>query len=140
MRLLVCCVLAFAACTAHASQNAVGWVALRAPFAYDGDTIYATAAGLPPELAEISIRVRGVDTPEIRGHCAGEKAMAIEARDFVRAALGNGDTVSFANIEWDKYGGRILATVYVDGQDLSALIIDHGLGRAYDGGQRQSWC
>lgn len=115
------------------------WITIRAPYAYDGDTLYAIAAGFPPELAEISIRVRGIDAPEIRGKCVSEKAAAIEVRDYVRALVAAGE-IDVAEVEWDKYGGRVLATVLVDGRDLGELLIAHGLARPYDGGARQGWC
>jgi micrococcal nuclease len=61
------------------------------------------------------------------------------ARDYVRGLVRNG-TVQVEQIEWDKYGGRVLATVYVDGRDLAALLIAQDLARPYDGGKRQPWC
>jgi micrococcal nuclease len=117
-----------------------GWATLREPLVYDGDTLYVFVAALPPELSEMSIRVRGIDAPEIRGDCAAEKAKAIEARDYARSLVSNGHAVTFENFEHDKYGGRVLADVYVDGQDLATLLIAQGLARPYDGGKRQPWC
>ena len=53
---------------------------LRTDFpAYDGDTIKITMPGLPPEIAAISVRVAGIDAPEIKGKCDSERAKAIEA-------------------------------------------------------------
>ena len=43
-------------------------------YAYDGDTIYIRMPGLPNPIAEMSVRVAGIDTPEIRGACEVEKA------------------------------------------------------------------
>ena len=41
---------------------------------YDGDTITFTLPGLHPIIGEkISIRVNGIDTPEIKGKCDKEK-------------------------------------------------------------------
>ena len=37
---------------------------LRDTGAYDGDTLYITMPGLPDELARMTVRLRGVDTPE----------------------------------------------------------------------------
>lgn len=132
--------LALAACIAPPAPAADRWLVLRAPIAYDGDTIYVTAANVAPELAEMSVRIRGIDTPEIRGDCPAEKAMALEARDYVRNLLSNGYPVEFTGLAWDKYGGRILATVDVNGHDLGSMLIAEGLARPYDGGKRQSWC
>jgi len=41
---------------------------------YDGDTITFNLPGLHPIIGEkISIRVNGIDTPEIKGKCEKEK-------------------------------------------------------------------
>ena len=37
---------------------------LRGAGAYDGDTLYITMPGLPDELTRMTVRLRGVDTPE----------------------------------------------------------------------------
>lgn len=114
---------------------------LREPLAYDGDTLYALLpAAVPGEIREITIRVRGVDTAELRGACANEKWLAIAARDFVRERIMRASAVDFATPEWDKYGGRVLATVIIDGSDLAELLIVTGHARPYDGGRRESWC
>ena len=41
---------------------------------YDGDTIKVNIEGYPPIFGKaISIRIRGIDVPEIRGKCPIEK-------------------------------------------------------------------
>ena len=48
---------------------------------YDGDTFRATIDGWHPLIGErISIRVNGVDTPEMRGKCEQEKLLARKAK------------------------------------------------------------
>ena len=96
--------------------------------------------GLPPELSEMLIRVDGVDTPEIKGKCEAEKALAVQARDFVTQSLAEARSVSFCNPKWGKYGKRVVADVVVDGNLLSELLIEKGLGRPYDGSKREGWC
>lgn len=113
---------------------------LREPIAYDGDTLYIELPGLPVELRDVTIRVLGVDTPEIKGKCTIEKTLAVQARDFVRQILTEAETVAYRGIGWDKYGGRIDAVVLVNGTDLAKLIVEAGLGRPYDGGAREPWC
>ena len=39
----------------------------------------------------------------------------------------------------DKYG-RTLARVYLDGRDLSDMLIEAKLGRPYNGERRLTWC
>ena len=108
--------------------------------AYDGDTIYITMPGLPPELSEMLVRVAGVDTPEIRGKCETEKTRAIQARDFVVRSLAEARSVSFCNPKWGKYGKRVIAEVVLDGKSLAAILIKNELGRPYSGGRREGWC
>ena len=111
--------------------------------AYDGDTLYVTADVWPNMLWAGSVRVLGVDTPEIQGRCVQESTLAIEAREYVRDLLTD-KNVLLTNVENDKYGGRVLAHVFVQAegsqQNLAVLLIERGLGRDYDGGTRQSWC
>ena len=69
---------AFAANTyANTSQTSLTVSSIKS--VYDGDTFTAYLPGY--DKAE-RVRVRGIDTPEIRGKCPSEKAAAIKARDF----------------------------------------------------------
>jgi endonuclease YncB( thermonuclease family) len=106
---------------------------------YDGDTFKAQAHPWPGMSIDVSVRVNGVDTPEIRGKCEAEKQAAIAARDYVRDVLG--ESVILKNVKRGKYAGRVVADVYLtDGRSLTGLLIASGLGRAYDGGKRSGWC
>ena len=108
---------------------------------YDGDTFFVDIPSLHPLLGdEIGVRVRGVDTPEIRGHCDRERELARRARDFVQERLAQAATVTLVDVERGKYF-RIVASVVVDGVDLAELLIAAGLAVPYDGdGPKQSWC
>ena len=107
---------------------------------YDGDTFRVDIDELSPIAGKnISIRVNGVDTPEIRGKCESEKELAIEARDYVAELLEGADEILLVDTERGKYF-RILAVVMIDGVNLTKLLIDNGLGYAYTGGTKKSWC
>ncbi len=107
---------------------------------YDGDTITVSIESWPRIIGEaISVRVSGVDTPEIRGKCPEEKALARKARAYTRLVLTSGNSVELRNLRRDKYF-RLLADVCVDGQALSAGLIENGLAHAYEGGTKRSWC
>ena len=106
---------------------------------YDGDTLTVAGrhAGVgPPRL--FSVRLVGVDTPEIKGVTAEEKAAALAARDALRGrVLSRMATLTVKGN--DKYG-RLLADVADEtGEDMSAWLIENGYGRAYDGGRRWAW-
>ena len=113
--------------------------------AYDGDTIYVDADIWPNLIWTGSVRVLGVDTPEIQGACEQEKTRAILARDYVRNTL-NEKTVRLTNVESDKYGSRVLANVHtwdesmMEWRSIADQLIEIGHARAYDGGERRSWC
>ena len=107
---------------------------------YDGDTFTVDAEVWPDIGWSGSVRVRNVDTPEIRGDCDQEKRLAVAARDFVRELLTD-EAVTLTEVDNDVYGGRVLAHVQLkDGENLAELLIANGYGRPYDGGTRQSWC
>lgn len=108
----------------------------------DGDTIAVEIPGLPPALNPVAIRLRGIDTPESGGRakCAAERKLAQRATGFTRLAIKRGRRIEFAMPDWDKYGGRIDAEVWIDGVSLADQLIAAGLARAYDGGKRDGWC
>ena len=107
---------------------------------YDGDTCRFDLHVWLGLTMHTSVRLRGVDTPEIAGACDVEKKIAVAARDFMRAKLVLASSVWVLNVEDDKFGGRVLADLMIDGRSAATLLIDAGLARPYDGGIRQSWC
>lgn len=110
-------------------------------YAYDGDTIYVEIPGLPGEISHMSVRVRGIDTPEIRGKCASEKKRTYQARDYTRQNLKSAKRVEFCEPEGGRYGGRVVASVRIDGKAMEHDMIRRGLARPYDGkSHRKPWC
>ena len=106
---------------------------------YDGDTVRVEASMWPGMTWKGSVRVDGVDTPELRGKCEAEKVKARAARDFVRARIGK--RVVLTDVKKGKYAGRVVAGIRLkDGSDLTQLLIRQGHGRPYGGGRRQGWC
>ncbi|GGY35976.1 hypothetical protein GCM10011297_06260 [Bacterioplanes sanyensis] len=107
---------------------------------YDGDTITVDIASWPDIIGKaISVRVRGIDTPEIRGKCEAEKIKARAARDFVRQTLATDQRIQLRNLERGKYF-RLVADVWVGDDNLADLLLLQQMARPYDGGQRQPWC
>lgn len=105
----------------------------------DGDTFRARVEIWPGIEAVTAVRLRGVDTPEIRGKCQAEKDRAIAARERLRTLLAAGP-VQLSQVEPDKFAGRVDAKVTANGQDISQVLISEGLARPYAGGTRQGWC
>lgn len=107
---------------------------------YDGDTITVDIPGWPELVGDnISIRVDGVDTPEIRGKTEREKALAIIARDEVRKVIPNGSTVCLTDCKRGKYFRLICGVETIDGIDLTRYLINGGYGIPYHGGKRKDW-
>lgn len=114
----------------------------------DGDTIKVNIPSFPEELNPVSIRVRGIDTPEKSkqfAKCENEIILAKQATMFTKTvifkAMDENRSIKFSQLSWDKYGGRIDANVHIGGKtQLSELLIKNGFARSYDGGKKSSWC
>lgn len=109
----------------------------------DGDTVVMEAAFLPAPLKqELSIRILGVDTPEKapRAKCQSEADRGLAATEFTKKAVAGAKSIRVELVDWDKFGGRVLGDVYLDGKRLSQLLIDNKLARPYHGEAKQSWC
>ncbi|MDE0058936.1 MAG: thermonuclease family protein [Defluviicoccus sp.] len=108
----------------------------------DSDTVAVDAsADMPAELADVKVRLRGVDTPDTwKPKCDAERAAGTAATAFTNAAIADADIVTVRDPAWGKWGGRVVADLIVDGDSLAELLIEAGHGRAYDGRKRQSWC
>jgi len=109
----------------------------------DGDTIAFKADFLPAPLKkELSIRVYGVDTPEkgFRAKCASEDARGQAATAFTKELVSVAKKRQIVLYDWDKYGGRVLGDIVLDGYSLRALLISKGYAREYYGDAKQSWC
>mgnify|MGYP001222278035 CR=1 FL=1 len=124
---------------------------------YDGDTITIGAKLYPVKrnspIYRFSVRLNGIDTPEIKGSGPEEHHVAILARDWLSNKI-MGKMVYLDNVKFEKYG-RLLATVYlVDTEKigykklqwtryhrektcLNQQMIDPKFAVSYDGGTKQ---
>lgn len=109
----------------------------------DGDTVEIEAPYLPKPLKPVlSIRVYGVDTPEKgwRGKCDAEKELGAAATKFTTNLIDEAKTIQVELMQWDKFGGRVLGDIIIDGASLTALLIANGYAREYHGEAKKSWC
>lgn len=109
----------------------------------DGDTVQFEAPWVPaPIKKQISVRVFGVDTPEkgFRAQCPAEDAKGVAASAFTFSLVSNAKKVQYVLYDWDKFGGRVLGDVLVDGKSLREQLIANGFARPYFGEAKQSWC
>lgn len=109
---------------------------------YDADTVTVNIHDVHPLFGrEISIRIKGVDTPEIKGKSACEKKLAAEAQQAVAHLLAAAKRIDLVGLERDKYF-RVVADLVADGQSLSSYLLKSGLAYSYDGGTKSQvdWC
>jgi len=109
----------------------------------DGDTVAFQATWLPDPLKkELSIRVFGVDTPEkgFRAKCPAEDQRGQAATQFTKDTINKAQKRQIILMDWDKYGGRVLGDVILDGKSLRAMLISNGFAREYYGEAKTSWC
>lgn len=106
----------------------------------DGDTFEARVRIWPGMDVTTRVRLRGIDTPELRARCEGERERAFTARDALARILAQGD-VGVSEVGQDKYGGRVNASVSTARtDDVSEAMIAGGFARRYSGGRRHGWC
>ena len=107
---------------------------------YDGDTFRSNIEGFPAVIGEsMSIRINGIDTPELRGKCDKEKQLARLAKQFTVERLRAAKSVILKNIKRGKYF-RLIADVYLDGVNLGDQLIKQGHAVRYQGNTKQTWC
>lgn len=132
---------------------------------YDADTCRAVFF-LGDKLVKYTIRLKGIDTPEIRPKKTVEfREQEIKAakksrnrfiqlctdqnleidkeykkRDIQSLIDNNRKIITLKCHEFDKYG-RLLATIYddVNNASLNQCLIDEGYAYAYDGGTKQKF-
>ncbi len=109
---------------------------------YDADTITFDIPNVHPLIGDhISIRVRHIDTPEMKGHLPCEKQAARTAKRLTENALKRAKKIDLENVDRDKYF-RVLADVMIDGKPLKDLLIKNNLAYLYEGKTKEklNWC
>jgi micrococcal nuclease len=100
---------------------------------YDGDTI-TIAAKLPYSESphyRFSVRLNGIDCPEMKSQNKEEKEIAqIAKSEMEKLVLGK--SIDLKNVTTEKYG-RILADVYVNGENINKHMINKKLAIEYGG-------
>jgi len=95
---------------------------------YDGDTIkFIVDLGFGISKI-ITVRVRGIDTPEMRDSDPAIKLKARDAKEFVSLGLSGASEITVKTFK-DKKGkyGRYIADVIFDGLDLGEELFHHEL-------------
>jgi endonuclease YncB( thermonuclease family) len=109
----------------------------------DGDTVVISAPFLPKPLKpELAVRVYGVDTPEkgFRAKCPQEDARGQAASKFTKDLVAASQKFQVTLYAWDKFGGRVLGDILLNGKSLREQLIANGFAREYYGEAKTSWC
>jgi endonuclease YncB( thermonuclease family) len=107
----------------------------------DGDTIDADIdLGFDISLAK-RIRLGGIDTPESRTKDAEEKALGLDAKNWLKHRLEDAEDIIIRTQlpdSTEKYG-RIIGNLYINNEELSLndQMIIEGYAWGYDGGTKQ---
>lgn len=136
--------LSLAAVTANAQKTPQG-VTYEAQIlrVSDGDTVVIAATFLPAPLKpELAIRIFGVDTPEkgFRAKCPAEDQRGQAASAFTKKWVESSKSRQVTLYSWDKFGGRVLGDIILDGKSLRSGLIANGFAREYFGEAKGSWC
>ena len=106
---------------------------------YDGDTI-TLVSKLPYDaspLYRFSIRLAGIDCPEIKGKTEYERELAQEAKNALQKLILN-KVVVLKNVKNEKYG-RVLADVYLGDLHVNQWLLDNKYAVQYSGGTKTNW-
>ena len=107
----------------------------------DGDTL---VVNLPCQISIVCtampVRLRGLDTPELRGKCPKERQAALRAQEILKLLVLGARTVRLERIGRDRYF-RLDGDIIADSVDVGKILLKKGLARPYTGeGPRGSWC
>lgn len=91
----------------------------------DGDTFIASFFIFHNLKVVETIRVLGIDTPEMKG---ATKDAAIQSKNFTESWLKNDAPINITICKRDSFG-RSLATVSKSGEDLADALANSGFGR-----------
>ncbi len=107
----------------------------------DGDTFEARVDVWPRQAVVVSVRIIGIDAPELRGRCEDERMAALRARVALDEALTAAGTVYLVNVQEDAYAGRVDADVYdPNGASLAARMLAAGLAVPMGTRRTKDWC
>lgn len=109
----------------------------------DGDTIELSTEEESDLIKHLGYKVRimNFDTPELHSKSNCERKLATEAKKFLEKTILVNKQITLINPKWDKFGGRILADIDIDGTLISKIMIQKGYAIEYHGDKKTHvWC
>jgi micrococcal nuclease len=96
---------------------------------YDGDTITVDIdLGFNMVLRDQSIRLSGIDTPEIRGD---ERPEGLISGNALRERILNKNVIIVTDKDETGKYGRWLGTIYYNNENLNQWLLNEGLATLY---------
>ena len=106
----------------------------------DGDTVLVRLTPWFGQSIEVSVRLYGIDAPEMKSRCQPERQKAHAAKRALEALVAGKD-LHLRDIHKGKYFGRVIARLErEDGLDVSQNLLQSGLVQPYRGAQKSSYC
>ena len=103
---------------------------------YDADTI-TIASKLPYKTSPLyrwSVRINGIDAPELKSTNSELAALAFKGKEKLSEKLLH-QKVTLKNVNTEKYG-RILADVFLNDINIGEWLIDQNFAYKYNGQQK----
>lgn len=106
---------------------------------YDGGTIKVNIPSWPAIIGNaISVRIYGIDTPELKDRRKAVRNAALFAKAAVNRLCKKSRYLVLKNVRRDKYF-RLLADVYVNNKSIAKILISKKLAKPYRGGKKRTW-
>lgn len=102
---------------------------------YDGDTV-SLLFRWKKQTINVSCRIDGIDTPELRTKNEKEKELAIKARDFLKDLILE-KTLLVTFLKNGKYGRPLIEIHLPNGQSIKDIMIRKKYAKFYDGGSKK---
>ncbi len=109
-------------CASAAKEQCSAVAVSRVIRVVDGDTFVCDIDEFPPIVGKaIAVRLRNIDTPELKNKNPGERQAAYREKQRLHEILGKAEIIQLINLRRDKYF-RIDADVIIDGKPLLPLL------------------
>lgn len=106
---------------------------------FDGDSLTVAWKDADGQNVRLPCRLRGIDTPEIRGSSTHERELALRAKDRLQLKV-LGKVVTIRSPGKEKYGRVLSFLETADCASVSEYMLeDKEICRPYKGGKKADW-
>ena len=107
---------------------------------YHPHSCFVTIPYVPKIFGDVLlVRIAGIETPEILGHCEKEKELAIKARNFVNTLLENAKEIELYDLERGEHF-NLTARIMANGENVSKLLLDQKFAKPVTSKGKPNWC